>query len=207
MSAYYLIDTHAPTLAAARILDVVDGASFANMTGASVIRVPDYISVQDPSSVSNLLTKKYAGLLAFYSGFTFSYVTYDDLLDTLGINLTVSSGILGQRGNVSLQPSNILVSTATPLVGLPPASAVVTWESFSVAYADPAGGHTSRQYNEEAASDLTCFVSFDGGATFLPATDGATLTIPPASQGTSFIIRFTNTAATRRYVGSWAVLY
>ena len=209
--SHYLVDTHNPSFPSARIVDVVEApAGTSPMNGGGVIRVPDYIQVQDPSDTPDLITKKYAGLLAYYAGF--SYITYDDFLDVAGIDLTAPllRGIFGDRGAVSIfdvGSAGALFSTTSVLSGAAPTQAIITWETYSVAVSDLALARLQRTYTEEPAGDLTCEVSFDNGVNWYTVIDGAVFSIPVIGQGTDFKIRFTNTVGSRRYLGSWAVIY
>ena len=212
MSAHYLIEQHTASFSDARILDVTesaDGRSLLN--GGFVVRVPDYIAVRDPVGLTDpttgLLAKKYAGILSYYAGF--QQVTWDDMLDASGVNFTDPAllGTFGDRLTTSLPPSGTFVSVSVPLVGLAPAQAVVTWEVFSVETSGNPATRMTRQYKEEASSNLTCQVSFDGGAHFYTVQDGVVLNVPSIGQGTSFIVRLTNPTSNRLYIGGWAVVY
>jgi hypothetical protein len=181
------------------------------MNGNFVVRVQDGIQISPPpTTLSDLLTKKHAGLLAFYAGFT--HLAYDDLLDTADVDLTASVGMFGQRGTAALPPNGVGIfqTTMAPLTGSAPAYAVVTWELWEALDTDPATDRTVRTYSElpSSSSYATATVSFDNGATFISVTNGATLFIPLGNQGTSFILRLVNAHATKRVrVGSWAILY
>jgi hypothetical protein len=212
MSTHYLIDAHTAILGDARILDVVEAnGGQSNLNGGFVVRVPDYIAVKDPvgllNPVNGLLPKKYAGLLAYYAGF--QYVTWDDLLDTSGVDFTypLLRGTFGDRVTTSLPPGGVFCSTLVGLSGIAPQQALVTWETFSVSLQGDAATRTMRAYTEEAAGGFTCQVSFDNGASFYAVQDGNVLNIPAIGQGTSFIIRFTNISVSPLYLGSWAVVY
>jgi hypothetical protein len=210
MSANYLINIHANPLAGARILDVTEptgGQSLLN--GGQVIRVPDYISVQDPTNVTDLITKKYQGLLAFYAGF--SFITFDTLLDSTFIDFAYPNlkGSFGDRGAVWLPAGGELRTVMVPLAGAPPTQAIVTWEAYSVQYTDPKTDRVLRTYVEESTGpgNFTCQVSFDNGANFYSTTDGAILNIPVLGMGTSFILSLVNVSGQRLNIGSWAVVY
>lgn len=209
MSSYYLIDLHTNPFANSRILDVVETTSgSALMSGGCVVRVPDYVGVKDPTSLADLLAKKATGILAYYAGF--SYITYDDLTDTTGIDLGSATiqGIFGQRGSVSLPAmTGRFESKKSVLSGAAPSQAFVTWEAYTVTVDDPADGLTTRTYTEVPSSSLSCEVSFDDGANYYAATDGNIVNVPMMGQGTDFRIRFDNTSSDRVYVGSWAVIY
>lgn len=217
MSSYYLIDLHTNPLSSSRILDVAETTTLVGsstpMNGGTIVRVPDYVGVKDPTNVTTLLSQKYAGLLAYYAGFT--YVTYDDLLDAADVDFTEPTlkGKFGDRNCIVLPPDFGVIagrfqSTVAALSGPAPSQAIITWEVYRVVLADPATDRAVLTYVEMPASSFTCNVTFNNGVTAYPATDGAVLNIPPIGQGTQFAIRLTNTSTTDDlYVGSWAVIY
>lgn len=103
-----------------------------------------------------------------------------------------------------------LQSTIATLSGAAPSQAVITWEVYRVNLADPALDRALLTYVEMPASKFTCNVTFNGGANYYPATDGAVLNVPLIGQGTNFAIRLDNIPALlpeELYVGSWAVIY
>lgn len=210
MSTHYLIDLFEPdvTFANSEINAVRDPANGqTNLGGNFVVRVPSDVSVQNPTSLTDLLTKKYAGILANHAGFP--RIAYDDMLDDAGINKLASgtNGTFGNRGVVSIGPTGGKVTSNVVTLLATPVQAMMVWEVYDYAYTDPATGLTSRTYREQTSSSLTCEISFNGGATFKPAVDGGLLNIPLGDRGTSFIVRFTNPGANRLWLGSWAVLY
>lgn len=211
MSSYYHIDIHTNPLANSRIVDVVESVTGSTtLSGSCVVRVPDYVGVKDPVDLPDLITKKYLGLLAFYAGF--QYITYDDLLEAADVDFAAPGlrGLFGERGSISIPPNSMggqFESITTVLSGAAPTQAVLAWEAYHLNVSDPSGSRLQRVYQEASASDLTCQVSFNGGATYLSATDGTVLSIPVLSQGTNFRIRFVNASGNRVYIGSWAVLY
>lgn len=213
MSAHYLVDLFENPLANARILDVRNPSNDQSLSnGSFIVRVPDGVQVVSPTDLTDLLTKKYAGLLAFYTGFT--RITFDDLTDAMGVNMAPGASAFltsGLRGSVGLYPTAgaRVQSVVTPLIPAQPTVCVVTFEVFRYTATDDKADRFQRTYEEVAAIPLnvTCSVSFNGGATFLPTTDGAVLNMLIGDQGTSFIIRLTNVSAQRLFVGSWAVIY
>jgi len=82
---------------------------------------------------------------------------------------------------------------------------VLTWESYRFTDNDDRTERFQRVYDETA--DLTCQVSFNGGVTFNPTTDGAVLNIPVPDQGASLQVQFFNPAGYRVYLGSWALIF
>jgi len=210
MSTHYLVDLYGNPLNTSSIIDVREPTNLQTITnGTFIIRVPDGASVQKPANLGDLITKKFAGLLAFYAGFT--RITFDDLIDPSGIDTSAvgTLGTFGQRGSIQLYPGGVLTSVVTPLSGGTPAQVVVTWESFTLTSSDPKTDRFQRTYTEvpSSPSNVTCQVSFNGGGTFHTAVDGAVLNIPIPDQGTNFVIKLTNTSTGRLGIGSWAVIY
>ncbi len=206
MSGHYLVDLfHAP-LMSSRIIDVrnpPNGQSLIN--GCFIVRVGDGTPVDKPTDLSDLLTKKLQGLLAFYAGFT--QIVADPIIDASNIDLINSSFVMvGDRSSVSLLGgSSSLRSVAIPL-GSTPSQVVATWELFSVSDADDKNDRFQRTYVEEDPDTVTCSVSTNGGANFSTTTDGAVLNVPVPFQGNSLIIEFLGPPG-RRYLGAWALIY
>jgi hypothetical protein len=212
MATHYLVDLHKAPVLSSEINDVRFAANGETILGGNfIVRLPDGVSIGtvNPTSLTDLLTKKYAGLLAFYAGYT--RITFEDFLDTSGINLATSVKIAaGDRLTTSLAVNSIFESNVVALTGPAPVQAAITWETFRVDTDSPISNRTSRTYVETIPSAVcTCQVSFNGGGTFLPATDGSLLNIPPPDQGTNFIIRITAVALfpVTVHLGSWAVVY
>lgn len=210
MSTLYLVDFFATPLATAKIIDVRQALT-APLSGNFVVRVPDFISVQNPIDVSDLITKKYLGLLAFYAGY--ANVAYDDLFDLLDVDTGAAqvAGSFGERNLVTIYPGARFQTQPVTLAGPAPSQAFITWETYSVSVSDPAEDRVVPSYVEEPSSTttFTCDVSFNNGANFYAATDGGLVNIPPLGQGTQFILRLTNATSPPRSlrVGSWAVIY
>lgn len=211
MGTHYLVDLHDNPIATARINDVnvpLDGRSLCN--GSFVVRVPPGVSVQDPANLADLKTKKYAGLLVWYAGFT--TLDYDDLLDAVSVDMTdpQTAGKFGERATIGLNPGARLTSAVVPLSGAAPTQAVVTWETFEYEDVDSSSSRLLRSYHELDPDPVTsCEVSFDGGLNFIAVTDGdgGVVNIPLGMMGTNFIIRITNTSSQVVMIGSWAVIY
>jgi hypothetical protein len=213
VSTHYLVDPFTPSLATAKVIDVrLSASGVSPAQGGHIIRVPDEVSVQNPSGLLDLLNKKYAGLLAAYVGFT--YVTYDDLWDPSGIDLAaVPVGSrrcqLGSRGSISFEPSSRLQTTISGLSSIP-SQVYVLFELYRWTYTDPATGLLGRTYHEvdHNPTDIVAEASFDGGSHWYPYIDGGLLNIPLVGQGDQFLLRWTSTAsADRTWLGSWAVIY
>lgn len=205
MSTHYLIDLHASILANSRIIGVVPASATPTPTnGKFVIRVPDGVEVGDPTTLSNLLTAKFGGLLSYYAGF--SNILYDDFVDETGIDLVNSTGIfVGARGAVSLLGAASTLHTTMTTLFSPPAQALVTYEVYQYLQTDVWSDTFQRWYQEEGASNLGCQVSFNNGATWTTLYDGVVADIALADQGTQMIVKFSG-GASRYNLGSWAVL-
>lgn len=189
--------------------------------GNYIVRVPDDIKVQNPTSVANLLTQKYAGILGSYGLFT--QVTYDDFEDATGIDFANSLGVIsGKRSSVGLYPSHNgvnsrLKSTNNGITwggpGVGPSQAVLTYEVYEYVDVDDKTLPYQRSYRELTPdTDLTAEVSFNGGATWVSALDKVLINIPVLARGIQLTVRFTRTTdvdvrANRVHIGSWAVVY
>lgn len=209
MGTHYLVDLYGNPVSSSSIIDVREPPNGQSITnGTFVIRVPDGAAVQKPANFADLITKKYAGLLGFYAGFT--RITFDDLIDASAIDAVNSSKIaVGERMCISLFPGGTLQSVVVPLTPGAPAQVLLTWETFQFTSTDLKTDRYERTYAEVPSTPLniTCSVSFNGGVNYNTTTDGAVLNIPGGQQGTNFIIRLTNASANRLYLGSWAVIY
>jgi hypothetical protein len=189
-------------------------------TGNYVVRVPDDVSVQNPTNLADLITKKYASVLG--SSGLFTQVIYDDMLDGTGVNTGASTGVfLGKNGSVGLYPKH---GAQTPLIqttpynitwggpGAGPVQAILSYELFDFVDTDPMTSVYTRSYREVATDvDVTAQISFNGGTDYFSTSDKALLSIPGGSTGTQVIIRFTRTTDInvrgRVYLGSWSVLF
>lgn len=208
MSVVYLFDLFANPVTGAPIIDVADPPSLETViNGCFVVRVPASVSIDNPTSLSSLITQKYQGLLSENAGF--SYITYDEFSQDSDLSAYSGSGIFGQRGTMVLTPGGTLQSGAIALSGSAPAQILVTWEVFSMSDSDPSSGTFQRTYTElpSTPSNLTCMVSTNGGTNYNATTDSSVLSIPGGQMGTSFKIQLTNASSERLYVGSWAVIY
>lgn len=190
------------------------------ITGNYVVRVPDDVSVQNPTNLADLLTKKYAGILGTYGLFT--QIVYDDMLDDTGVDTGNSTGVvLGSNGVVGIYPEHnahtpVLQTSPAGIVwggpGSGPPQATLTYEVFEYVDTDNKSSSYQRYYREVSPdTDMAAEVSFDGGLTFLATTDKSLITIPPVSQGTQVIVRFTRITDVdtrgRVFIGSLAVLF
>jgi hypothetical protein len=211
MSTLYLVDLHNPVGPSSEINDVHFSETGEVVLGGNVvIRVPDGVSLgSNPTDLFELVTKKQAGLLAFYTGYT--RITMDAFASGSNIDpLASTKFVAGDRGttNISQDAGAILQSVPWTLDGLAPAQCVVTFETFNVAFSTPVSGRMTRTYQETVpGAVVTCDVSFNGGATFLATTDGGLLNIPLPDQGTSFVFRITSLGISKTFLGSWAVIY
>ena len=204
----YLVDLFDAPILTAKINDVaIATTGTCEVNGSFVVRVPGDVPVKDPRDLADLLTQKYAGLLAANAGFP--NIAYDDLLDTSHVDLTAPNveGVFGDRSVIAIQPGKQFYSKVTALSSSP-SQAIVTWETFEYLDVDPKAGRFVRTYGGTWSDDVsTCEVSFDSGSSFFPVVDNGVVNVPPLSQGSQFIIRITNTTTKRLHLGSWAVIY
>lgn len=209
MSAHYLVDLYSQPLSTAPIVDFTTHADFP-INGSFAVRIPDDASVQEPVNYLDLITKKYAGLLAAYPGFT--WIAYDDFTDTTNIDFSYTEvqGNFGTRGTVKLAPGGVLRSLPITLSGSTgPAQVVLGWELFTHLDANPKDGRLIRRYHELPSSPVnaTCQVSFDAGSTWNTAYFDTPITIPFVGRGQTFLIRITNTSGAPLGIGSWWLVY
>jgi hypothetical protein len=206
MSIHYLIDAHTNPVADSDINEVrrEPPSGESPLMGNFIVRIPEGMPLEgEPTDLSDLLVKKYAAVLDFYPGF--ANIAYDDMLDSSGI--TPSPGnILGSRSSISANPVKTLTSVPVALGGTP-VEAIITWEAFSIIPVSPIDNLMQVIYKEEDANGFACTVSFNNGASYSVITDGGLFNIPPADQGSNFIIKLLNSAGQRLRLGSWAVIY
>lgn len=219
MSTHYLVDAHTTPITASQINEVrLAGVTTANgflanasiMTGNFVVRVPDGVSVQNPTDYEDLIDKKYAGLLANYPAFT--EVVWDDFRDDTGLEvLSAAGGLLrGSRGTCMLSDT-ALVRTVT--VDVSPAvvtQLVAFWEFYEVQYINPMDGPAQRIYVERAPTDMNVSVSTNNGSNTTSVAYGVQVEIPALEAGSDIKMVFTGTGTDtghRLFLGSWAVIY
>lgn len=214
---HYLVDLFTDPVASAPIVDVI-GPQYTQtlVNGIFVVRVSSHIPLIDPATgnpsaptnCGDLLSKKYQGLLTFYSP-TFSHIAFDSLLNTSGLNLGVSgtSGFFGQRSTIALNPGST-ITTMPVALGSTPTQALFTWEVFTYTDADPSTDRYTRLYNEvSTGSSSTAQVSLNNGSNFLSVTDSTIFAISGPNQGSTLIAKITNTTGSILRVGSWSLLY
>ena len=103
MSTHYLVSLFDDQING--VLAATGAPPMSTVTGNYVIRVPDDVPVKNPTNVADLLNKKYTGILGTHGLFT--QIAYDDMLDSLGVNLGASDGITtGDKGVVGIYPTN-----------------------------------------------------------------------------------------------------
>jgi len=214
MGSHYLVDNFYSPLANSPLIDVRTAENGQSpMNGSFIINVPDGVPVKDPVDLNDLLTQKYAGLLSSaYAGFT--EIVYEDALDATSFNNTpgavpgVQGGtMLGERQTIIFPRSGSQVTSTVIPLAFAPEQAVVTWEVYEVVTSDPGGGLLERTYVERPASHLTVQVTCKGAPAYINVTDGAVYNIAAPNQGDQLIVRMINNQPTRRYLGSWAVIY
>jgi len=212
MSTFYLVDPHVPVIANARIVDTIltrtPTAEF-RCDGLLPIKVPEGVKIDNPSSLSDLLTQKYAGILAQFPGF--SNVLFDDLLDPSGVQLVAppsrlrKSGSRGTIGGTFRTAVSAAVATVT--------QAILVYEHYTWRYVDSRDGRLERYYIEQPEADFTAGLRVKAGSTFQTTTSGSLVTFLLADQGTAVQAEFlaSNPSAyvddRLVHTGSWAVIY
>ena len=218
MGTVFLLDAHTTPIGDSEINDTipVEKGDTQILNGSFLVNVPFGAPIDGIcSNLTDLLTKKFAGILATYPGYT--YISYDEGIDDLGWDASSAAHArIGSRCTTSLSPNGFfgggyLTSNIVTLSGVAPSVAILTWEVFEIQgllSENPKDGVLVRRYEEMDASDLDALVSFDGGANWIGSiTEGIQFSIPAWQQGTDFMVRFSNAASDRRWVGSWAVIY
>jgi hypothetical protein len=219
MSTHYLIDLFDDS-----INDVITAQGTpptSAVTGNYVVRVDDGVPVRNPTTLADLLSKKYLGLLGTHGLYT--QIAYDDMLDPISVNYTLSTGIFsGFKGSVGIYPlaaGNPVPALRTinhPIVwvgpGVGPVQALLVYELFEYVDTDVKDDPFQRSYREVTPdADVSVEVSFNSGASFLTVLDSDFFNIPLADRGASLTLRFTRltdaSVRGRVFVGSWAVLY
>lgn len=209
MSTHYLIDANTPILANSEINDVRYSIEDTLMGGNFIVQLPDGVSIgpDDPTDLTDLLNKKYAGLLAAHPLYT--NIAFESFTLAPSVDMANSSYLaVGDRCTTKfLSDTSVYRSNMTGL-SLTPTQAVLVVELFFSGGADPIGDRATRYFEGlPPDSEGVCEVSFDNGVTFLTTTSGALLNIPVPSQGPDFIFRFTGTSAKGLSLGSFAIIY
>lgn len=216
MGTLYLIDQHNTVLADSKIndtLSVTSGVSFTGVQatrGSFVVNVPYEVPMDGvPEDLDDLITKKYAGILALYPGY--SNILFDEQIDATGWSFPPATGIpictVGERQSTSVSLGGTLDSSITSLVSTPGA-AIFRWEAFQYIYDSDPVQTVDRRYNEIDPAQFGVTASFNNGANFNTVTNGVLLSIPLANQGNQFKIRFQHpSGASRLWLASWSLIY
>lgn len=212
MGTLYLIDAHNPVLLSSKINDTVNlpTGQTHSIRGSFPVNLPFDVPMDGaPTDVNDLITKKYQGILTIYPGF--NHILFDEQIDALGWNASSSVGFtLGERQNncVHGNVSDILISNTQAMASTPDIC-VIRYEFFRYIETDPSTGQYTRSYEDISDDpDLHVTVSFDNGASSVPALSGVLVNIPLSNRGNQFQITFHRSpggAAT--YIGSWSVVY
>jgi hypothetical protein len=206
MSTHYLID---PFTSSAAIVDVKQAPLGESVcTGSLVVRVPGGCAINgDPENLAELTDAKTLGLQGLYVGFT--NIVADPCLSSSEIDTESSSSVSTGGGFASacLFDSGVL-NTQSVALGTSPTQCVVLWETFSFTDSDPSDDRFSRTYVETPSDDsIQCEISFNGGGSYNLAANGSAFNVPPADQGPTAKLRFTNTNSERVYFGGWSLVY
>jgi hypothetical protein len=204
---------HVPVIANSRIVDVVmTGSSTEELRvdGLTPIKIPDGVRVVNPTSLSDILTQKYAGILAMYPGF--GNIIYDDLLDPSGLEAPDVSQALQKRGSRSTIGGRVQTLLSDPNLDVSPtvlSQCIVIYETYTIKYLDPKDGRFERYYIEGSETQHTIEVSSNEGVDFTESTSGALVEFPQGQQGSVVQLRFPASFVGNRllHVGSWALVY
>jgi hypothetical protein len=216
MGTLYMIDQHNVTLGSSKINDTLSVPAGTVYTGTRstrgsfVVNVPYEIPLDGvPGDLDDLITKKYAGILALYPGFT--HILFDEQTDATGWSFPPSTGVplctVGERQSTSLSLGGTLESTVTVLASAP-TTAIVRWEAYQYIYASDPNATGNRTYNEQDPAGFAVSVSFNNGSTYNAVTNGLVLSIPLASQGNQFKVRFQrNSGPLKLGLAAWTLIY
>jgi hypothetical protein len=203
MSIYYLIEAHTTPVLNSQINDVREpsfdalGRAFVVTTGNFPIRIPETVKLaRDPTSLSDLLSLKYEGILANYPGF--SDIVYDDFLDDTGY--TFSGTLITKRGerlSVGLHGST-LTSTAINVAPTVVTQCVPNVEYFRWRYSNPKSGRVERIYEEIDTGTLPAIsVSANNGTNYTSGgsgVGGSYVNFPVGQTGSSLIFKIDGVA-------------
>jgi len=214
MPTLYLVNAHNNVLLSSEINDTVNLAAgyseSRSLRGSFAVSLPFDIPLDGvPSDLNDLITKKYAGMLALYPGY--QNILFDEQIDASDWLFPPTAGTaicsVGERQNTSVTTGGTLESVAAALATVPQI-VIVRWEAFVYGYDDVTGTQPSRTYTEVDPSVFDVTVSFNGGATWESVINGMLFSVPLGSQGSSFKIRIQrNGGPLRAQLGSWALIY
>lgn len=215
MGSLYLIDAHSTVLASSSINGTVAASAddpAVPLRGSFVVNVPYDVPLDGvPQNLSDLITKKFTGILAMYPGY--QYILFDEQVDSVGwvfpptIPAGVSLGTMGSRQTNSVLMGGTLESANSALLNTPQ-TCVVRWDAFEYLHTDPTATVSQRQYREADPDGFVVSVSFNGGSTWNVVQQGVIFSIPLADQGSTFRIAFQRAGNTLKlYLGSWALVY
>lgn len=210
MGTLYLVDAHNVVLGSSKINDTVNitSSEARSVRGSFGVNLPYDVPLDGlPADLNDLITKKYAGMLALYPGY--QNIVYDEQIDATGWSPT-SLGFpihtVGERQVTSIHPGGRLESTTVSLLSTP-STCVVRWDAFQYVYDDDPVTTVDRKYQEQDPSVFSVDVTFDNGTTYSTVTSGVPFNIPLAKQGAQFKIRFWRIFGARKWLGSWALVY
>jgi hypothetical protein len=213
MGTVFMLDAHTSPITNSEINDTIpiEKGDTQILNGSFLVNVPFGVPMDGIcSDLNDLLTKKFAGLLAIYPGYT--YIDYDEGIDGLGWDATDSIHVrIGSRCTTTIMSGGYLTSNLVSLSGPAPSAAILTWEVFEIQgllSENPKNGVLVRRYVEKDADDFSVWASFDDGVTWTSGiSDGVQFSPYPWGMGTDFRVRFANLSPDRRWIGSWAVIY
>jgi hypothetical protein len=211
MGTLYLVDAFDNVISASAINDTVNLQSGSHpLRGSFIVNLPFDVPLDGvPTDLSDLVTKKYAGMLSTYPGY--ANIIYDEQLDSLGWQTAYNVGtglrVFGSRKTTAVGgPVSSSIVSSTTALGTTPAFAIFRWELFSYQMTDVVSGTVSRTVTEEDTSLVTASVSFNGSTSFT-VSSGVPFEVPFDQVGSNFKVTFLNALGPKLWVGSWALVY
>jgi hypothetical protein len=183
------------------------------INGNFVVRIPPAVAVRsDPTmTFADLLTRKDAGILSYYSGF--NYIISEDFLNASGIDIpvvfdpTMLFAGIGENNVLSFNPNSTYllptdgvnegkIITKTVTLVSPPVNTnvIVYWEIFQLANIEDTTTKVVGQYYSEIDSDqITCEISMNNGANWESIYNNTFTEL--INTGSQVKLRFTNDGA------------
>lgn len=217
MSTYYLVDMHgtatteAAIASSSRIVDVIlttsSTAEF-RCDGLVPIKIPEGVRIDNPTSVADLLTQKYDGILAQFPGFT--NMERDALIDTAGVQTAAPPTKMRKTGLRGTTGGTFRTTVATAALSV--TQAILVYEHYTWRYVDSRDGRVERYYIE-AGDGITAGLRVKAGSAFQATTSGTLVEFLVADQGTAVQVEFLVSNPVFHidnrliHTGSWAVIY
>jgi len=203
MATYYLIDAHKTPVTSSEINSVVTTSnSFVRCDGNFVIKVDDSVHIAgNPTSLSDLLTKKYQGILAKYPGF--NYIVYDDCLDSSGlIPDPLNSGQVF-TDKFGFSGYNTIIKTPVINLTAPTAQVILLVETAVRVWVNDSNGNPTCYYKEMPYPNSSGVMLQPVATQVTPSDLGTIVPLPYATN----TIQLEFTTQENVAVTSWALIY